>query len=671
MTTRISAIIMGVILSGISVLASESTCHPLLPMPQEIKYGGKNVDIRTATVDMPARADEWCDALAAHGVNIDNASTYRISGELVSDIDGAPAHCDEAYTLRISKDGTRVSATSEKGIFWALQTLRQLAEFSGKESLPECEITDWPAFPWRGFMIDTGRSYISVDELKREIDVMSQFKLNVFHWHLTDNQAWRLESRIFPMLNDSSNMERQPGQYYTIAQARELVEYAKARNVMIVPEIDMPGHSGAFMRTFGHDMQSPEGMEILKLLVDEACATFDVPYLHIGTDEVKFTNPDFVPEMVEFVRDKGKKVISWNPGWNYDAGQVDMTTMWSYRGKPTPSVPAIDMRFHYINHFDTYADILALYRSNVYGKKLAGDGIAGVEIGLWTDRLVEDETSLIAQNSVYVSMLVVAERAWRGGGDEYFDRLGTNLNRDQAQDFEAFADFESRLLLHKDHSLDSMPIPYVGQTGVRWLITDAFPNGGDLSAVFPPETEGLKESYLYNDSVYGTSAADGAAVYLRHYWGNTIPAFYPDPQPNHTAYAFTWVYAPEDMEVGLQAETQNYSRSESDIPPPPGKWDYRESKIWINDDELMPPVWLSTHTERSNEISLTNENFAARAPIPVKLHKGWNKVLIKLPVGEFKTPETRLVKWMFTFVFTTPDGRHAAPGLIYSPQRKK
>lgn len=661
---------MGLIVSGLSVLASESPCHPLLPMPQEVKYGDNPIDIRSASIDMPAWTDEWCEALAAHGVRIDNSSAFSISGEFVYNIDGAPVHCDEAYTLSISKKGIRVTATSEKGIFWALQTLRQLAEFSGKGSLPECEITDWPAFPWRGFMTDTGRSYISIDELKREIDVMSQFKLNVFHWHLTDNQAWRLESRIFPMLNDSSNMERQPGKYYTIRQAKELVDYAKARNVMLVPEIDMPGHSAAFTRTFGHDMQSPEGMKILKLLVDEACRTFDVPYLHIGTDEVKFTDPGFVPEMVEFVRDRGKKVISWNPGWNYYAGGVDMTTMWSYRGKPTPGVPAIDMRFHYINHFDPYADIVALYRSNVYGQKQADDGIAGVEIGLWTDRLVEDEASLIAQNSVYVSMLVVAERSWRGGGDEYFDRLGTNLNREEARDFAAFADFERRLLQHKDHSLYSLHIPYVGQTGVSWLITDAFPNGGDLSAVFPPETEGLKESYLYNDSIYGTSTADGAAVYLRHYWGNTIPAFYSDPQPNHTAYAFTWVHAPEDMEVGLQAETQNYSRSESDIPPPAGKWDYRESKIWINDDEVAPPAWRSSHTVRSNEISLTNENFTARDPIPVKLHKGWNKVLIKLPVGEFRTPETRLVKWMFTFVFTTPDGRHAAPGLTYSPRKK-
>ena len=166
-------------------------------------------------------------------------------------------------------------------------------------------------------MQDVGRSYISVEELKREIEILSRFKINVFHWHLTENQAWRLESKIFPMLNDSINTVRMPGKYYTLEEARELVDFCKQHQVMLIPEIDMPGHSAAFIRTFRHDMQSPEGMKILKLLIDEVCETFDVPYLHIGTDEVAFTNPDFVPEMVSYVRSKGKKVISWNPGWHY------------------------------------------------------------------------------------------------------------------------------------------------------------------------------------------------------------------------------------------------------------------------------------------------------------------------------------------------------------------
>lgn len=659
-----------VLTSAIAAFPLSLADYPLIPVPQEIRFGKSSFPVKEACIDMPEWADAWTQTVSDCGIAVTPLAKFRIEGRIVGEIPGTPSGNDEAYRLCIDKKGITVDAVSAQGIYWALQTLRQIA-MAGGGRLPVCEVTDWPAFPWRGFMIDTGRSYVSLDELKREISVMSQFKLNVFHWHLTDNQAWRLESRIFPMLNDSVNMERDHGLYYTLTEARELVNFAKAHNVLLLPEIDMPGHSAAFERTFGHDMQSTEGMAILKLLVDEVCAAFDVPYLHIGTDEVRFTNPDFVPEMVRFVRERGKKVASWNPGWNYKEGEVDLTTMWSFRGKPTPGVPAVDMRFHYINHFDPYADLVALYRSNIYGNKQAGNDIIGVEIGLWTDRYVADETSMITQNSLYAAMLAVADRSWRGGGEEYFDILGTNLKEEETEDFAAFVDFENRLLWHKDHTLSSVPFPYVRQTPVRWLITDAFPNNGDLTAVFPPETEGLKESYVYADSVYGTSTANGASVHLRHYWGSLIPGFYPDPKPDHTAYAFTWVYAPEDMTVGLQAETQNYSRSEADVPPPPGKWDYRQSRILVNGSDIPAPVWTATHDHRTNEISLGNENFPARPPIPVRLHKGWNSVLLKLPVGQFTTPETRLVKWMFTFVFTTPDGRSAAPGLIYSPFRQK
>ncbi len=664
-------IISSFVLVAMAIYASalSASDYPLLPKPQTIEFGKSTFRIKNASVDMPAWQKTWESELQSAGITPSPKARFSIKGEIVTSIPDAPDNNDEAYSMSVSVKGIKVKAVSEKGLYWALQTLMQLAKDSGK--LPTCEIIDWPAFPWRGFMMDTGRSYISPEELKREISIMSRFKLNVFHWHLTENQAWRLESKIFPMLNDSVNMERQPGLYYTVEQAKEIMKFAKDHNVLLIPEIDMPGHSAAFVRTFRHDMQSPEGAKILKLLVEEACETFDsVPYLHIGTDEVRFTNPDFVPDMVSFVKSLGKKIISWNPGWNYNKGDIDLTTMWSYRGKPTPGIPAIDLRYHYINHFDIYADLIALYRSNIYGQKKAGEGIAGVEIALWNDRYIDNEQSLIAQNSVYTAMLAIADRSWRGGGEEYFDRLGTRLKESETEDFADFTDFENRLLWHKDHTLDSIFIPYVRQTNVKWRITDQFPNNGNLSAVFPPETEGPKESYTYNGTVYNTTPANGAGIYLRHVWGESVPAFYEKPLPNHTAYAYTWVYAPQKMEVGLQAETQNYSRSESDLPPKRGKWDYRESKFWINGKELPAPEWTSVHTERTNEITLGNENFAARPVIPVTLDKGWNQVMIKLPVGKFQAPETRLVKWMFSFVFTTPDGRHAAPGLIYSPDKQ-
>ena len=95
-------------------------------------------------------------------------------------------------------------------------------------------------------------------------------------------------------------------------------------------------------------------------------------------------------------------------------------------------------------------------------------------------------------------------------------------------------------------------------------------------------------------------------------------------------------------------EFQNYSRSESDLAPHQGTWDYKCSRAWLNGKEIMPPVWENTNTERSNEITLKNENYVSRPAIDIPLKKGWNKLMLKLPVGKFSSKGTRLVKWMFT-----------------------
>ncbi len=654
-----------------TMLMAQAGLRPLLPMPQEYKATGKTFTMGKVKVNTPVLQADWEKFVTEAGGVVTDRASAEIKVEIVSAIEEAPINQNEAYRLKVSGKEIKIEATTQQGVYWAMQTLRQLETKKGKFS--GCDIVDWPSFRIRGFMQDVGRSYISMDELKREIEVLSRFKINVFHWHLTENQAWRLESKIFPMLNDSVNTTRMKGKYYTLDEARELVDFCKQHNVMLIPEIDMPGHSAAFQRTFRHDMQSPEGMKILKLLVEEVCETFDVPYLHIGTDEVGFSNPTFVPDMVAFVRSKGKKVISWNPGWNYQPGEVDMTQLWSYRGKAQPGIPAIDSRFHYINHFDTFSDVISLYNSRIYNQPIGSDDLAGCIVALWHDRYIPNEWNILIENNTYPTMLALAERAWRGGGTEYFDKHGTILPGEDSEEFKAFADFERRMLWHKERSFKGYPFGYVKQTHAKWNITDAFPNGGDLTKSFPPEQE-LKAEYEYEGKKYGTREAIGSGFYLRHVWGTLVPGIYKEPQENHTAYAYTWVYSPKDQEVGLWAETQNYSRSEMDLAPPQGKWDYRESRMWLNDEEILPPTWTATHRERSNEIPLGNENCVGREPLKVHLHKGWNKVLLKLPVASFRQlsqPEIRLNKWMFTFAFVTPDGEKAVDGLIYSPNKTK
>ena len=668
MKRRFSSFIGMILVCAVTIA---QTSISLLPKPQLYKDTGKNFTMGKVKLSTPVLRPEWEVFIMNAGGEIVEHSSSVIEVELVPSIEEARLNGAEAYRLSVSNKRIKIEAVTEQGVYWAMQTLRQLERKKGKRSsVAGCEIVDWPAVRIRGFMQDVGRSYISMEELKREIEILSRFKINVFHWHLTENQAWRLESKIFPMLNDSVNTIRMPGKYYTLEEARDLVDFCKKHQVLLIPEIDMPGHSAAFVRAFRHDMQSPEGMKILKLLLDEVCETFDVPYLHIGTDEVEFTNPHFVPEIVAYVRSKGKKVISWNPGWHYKPGEIDMTHLWSYRGKAQPGIPAIDSKFHYLNHFDVFGDIVALYNSRIYDQAEGSEDIAGTILALWHDRLIDNEWNLVIENGLYPNMLAIAERAWRGGGTEYFDGLGTILPPEDTEAFKEFADFEKRMLWHKEHTFKGYPFAYVKQTNVKWNITDAFPNGGDMDKVFPPEQE-LKDTYHYNGNTYGVRQAIGAGIYLRHVWGDMVPAFYADPKENHTAYAYTWVYSPKDQEVGLWAEFQNYSRSEMDLAPLPDKWDYKGSRIWINDREILPPVWTATHKVKSYEVPLGNENCVGRVPLAVHLNKGWNKVFLKLPIGKFKMAETRLVKWMFTAVFVTPDGERAVEGLIYSPDKQK
>ncbi|MBQ3767260.1 MAG: family 20 glycosylhydrolase [Bacteroidales bacterium] len=578
----------------------------LLPLPKQVEYTGGTV-----------RADA------------------PVTETLVDAVPEALLNEKEAYRLTVGKTGIRIEAATEQGLWNARQTLKQLVR---KGRIPCCRIADWPSFRVRGWMMDVGRTYVSLEELRREVDVFSQFKVNVFHLHLTENEAWRLESRKYPQLNAPESMLRQPGLYYTQDEMRELDAYCRERGVILVPEFDMPGHSRAFERAMGFGMQTPEGKAVLKELIAEACEVFGGPYFHIGTDEVAFTDPDFVPEMVAAVRALGKKAVSWNPGWKYKPGEIDATQLWSYRGRAQEGIPAVDCRLHYVNHFDLFGDVVALQTSTIYGQPEGSADIAGSIIALWNDRYLPEEENILRENNLYVSVLALADRAWRGGGYQYFNGFGTVLPEDgPARD--DFLDFENRMLSYRETVLKDAPMSYVAQGQARWAVSEAYANGGDLEKAFPPE-----EGRWVTDRV-----VTGSGIYFRHVWGPAmVSGYYEDPQPDHTVYARTKVWSPRRQAVGLLFETQNYSRSEHDPVPPEDAWDFRHSRLWLNGEEVHPPKWTGS------------TNCTGRPPMPVTLDKGWNEILVKLPVGAFTTPETRLVKWMFTCALTTPDGRAAA-----------
>ena len=575
---------------------------------------------------------------------------------------------DERYSLSVTGDGVKVGAATETGVIRAIQTIAQMME--GEESVKACLIEDWPAFKLRGWMHDVGRSFITVDELKRQIRLFGRFKVNTFHWHLTENQAWRFEIKKYPQLTSKSSMTRFAGKYYTQQECREVAELAADYGITVIPEIDMPGHSQAFERAMGHSMQTDQGMEELKSILDEVCDVFpDAPYIHIGADEQQITYPNFLKTITDYLHQKGKRVVVWNPirGVTITSSTgADMTQMWSTAGKKITGLPNIDCRYNYINHFDVFADLVGIYKSNIYYAERGSKEVAGEITATWNDRLVEDELSIMRQNNVYASVLASTERAWKGGGSQYIETGGTTLPN-KGEEFDEFADWERRFLFHKAHSLAGTPISYVRQTNVHWRVTDAFPNGGSSTKAFPPETEGLKERYVYDGHTYSSRYVTGAGIYLRHTWGTTVPAHYVNPQLDHTAYAWTYVYSPTDQEAGAFIEFQNYGRSENDQAPNSGKWDRKGSRIWLNDVEIKAPNWKNAGKTINSETPLRDENFTARNPVKIQLQKGWNKVFLKLPYVQ--ASGVWLNKWMFTFVITDVEGRDALDGLVYSPSQ--
>ncbi|MBO5920773.1 MAG: family 20 glycosylhydrolase [Bacteroidaceae bacterium] len=650
----------------------------LLPKPQVIELTNGNAFAlgRTVTITDPTDCTLLREFFTDNGCTIADGG-IPVTVTLVTSIEGAYdyelyGYENESYSLEITADAINIKAVTKTGVIRAVQTLSQLAEgYDGTPQLESLTMTDWPAFKLRGYMHDVGRSFITTEELIKQIKLFSRFKINTFHWHLTENQAWRFEVKAYPQLTSNASMTRFAGQYYTQEDCKAVMAAAKKYGIVVIPEIDMPGHSEAFKRAMGYDMQSTDGKKALKKVLDEVVEVFaDAPYIHIGGDEVA-TTAAYLNEMIAYVESKGKKAGIWNRinGINQSDLNASITQMWASSGTLAAGKPNIDCRYNYTNHFDVFADLVGIYKSNIYYRQQGDPEVAGTLSCAWNDRKTPTQEDIIIQNNVYANVIASGERAWIGGGKEYIEKGGTTLPN-SGKEYDEFADFERRFLFHKANSLKNEPIAYVKQTNVRWRITEPFPNGGDMNASFAPETEGLKESYTVNGTTYGTGIATGAGIYLRHTWGNnTVPTYYGTTNHNNvTSYAWTYVYSDKTQTVGAQIEFQNYGRSEKDSAPDAGKWDRKGSRIWLNDSEILPPTWDNTGVGINNEVDLKNENFTARKPIQVTLKEGWNKVFIKLPyVG---ASGVRLNKWMFTFVLTDLDGKNAVEGLVYSPNKR-
>ena len=238
--------------------------HPLFPTPAKVQNGkgsfviGKNLQVQGNGGYADKLAAGLQTELKEAGLQSSPASgTIRL--ELTNDCKMA----DEAYTLVVEPNSILLQASSEAGLFYAKEALLQLSRF-GKGNVRACKIQDQPRYGWRGFMLDESRHFFGKEKVKQYLDIMASLRLNVFHWHLTDEPGWRIEIKRYPKLTTEGAVgnwhdPKAPATFYTQEEIKEIVAYAADRHIMVVPEFDMPGHATAVCRSYPEISGGGEG----------------------------------------------------------------------------------------------------------------------------------------------------------------------------------------------------------------------------------------------------------------------------------------------------------------------------------------------------------------------------------------------------------------------------
>ncbi|MGB4816553.1 MAG: family 20 glycosylhydrolase [Ferruginibacter sp.] len=620
----------------------------LIPLPQQLTWKKGTFPLYKCRAIVVTDSALMKEARDLENIFIENGLQTSINNKvgkdeiqivLQFDTSNSSKMANEAYILKISEKKILLTAKTTHGIFYGIQTLRQLMRDG--VMIDACEITDQPAFAWRGYMIDVGRNYMSIPLLKQQIDVMAMYKLNIFHFHATEDIAWRLAIKQYPQLTAPETMLRHKGMYYTQAEIKELIAYCKERHITFVPEIDMPGHSAAFKRAMKVDMQSNSGMKYLKNILKEICSTYDVPYIHIGADEVKITNKNFIPEFTAYIESLGKKVIGWQPGGNFTNSTIRQLWMDDNAHHTSNNqVQLIDSRHLYLNHMDPLEAVTSIFNRKIGDKENGDAATLGGTICMWPDRAVAKEEDVLRMNPVYPGMMAFAERIWRGGGQS-----GWIANIDDG-DRKSFTEFENRLLDNKKLYFSNKIFNYAKQSNIVWKLYGPYNNNGDLAKQFIPETKNLNET---NTKIYKEQT--GGTIVLRHWWAPLIKGAIDNPKASTTWYATTQIWADEDGVKNFWIGFNNISRSPSTDSPPADGWDDKSSAVWVNGILIEPPHWLRAGQKGNSEIPLLDEGYEYRSPTKIFLKKGWNEILIKAPIGSFKGRDWQNpVKWKFTFV---------------------
>jgi hexosaminidase len=473
-----------------------SSMRHIIPLPRIVEPADGTFTITAETSIIVAPGDEraaWVARYLADVIGLSAgpqpprvlvqdtpAARDAIALELDPSIPGA-----EAYELKSSPDGVRIRAGQPAGLFYGVQSFRQtlpaFVEFAAvrpDESRPVLaaagRVADEPRFPWRGAMLDVARHFLSVDEVKRYVDLMAIHKLNRLHLHLADDQGWRIEIRSWPNLaahGGSTEVGGGAGGFYTHAQYSELVRYAAERFITIVPEIDMPGHTNAALASYAElncDGIAPPpytGIEVgfsalcldkeitytfIDDVVREIAAITPGPWFHIGGDEVKTLAPEryarFIERVQTIVQSHGKQVIGWDEIAAATLHPTSIVQHWQPKASPAPAaakgarlILSIASRTYLDMKYDSTTP-LGLMWAGLVSLRSAYDwepvelaapapesALLGVEAPLWSETVkgIRDVEFL-----AFPRLVAIAEVGWSPGKsrdwESFKERLGAH-----------------------------------------------------------------------------------------------------------------------------------------------------------------------------------------------------------------------------------------------------
>lgn len=465
--------------AAMSACGGARPIHSVVPAPLSVERpDGDDFVVSASTVISVTPGDEhasWVARYLSEYVGLAAGETApRVDGVAmpasgmmhlaIGPVEGAG---DEGYDLRVASDRVTLTANHAAGLFYGVQTLKQLLPaFVAHEAyraaparpirIAPIHVVDRPRFAWRGAMLDVARHFFTVDDVKRYIDLISAYKLNRLHLHLADDQGWRIEIRSWANLTTtggSTEVGGGPGGFYTQAQYADIVAYARDRFVTIVPEIDLPGHTNAALASYaelncdGVARSLYTGIEVgfsalcvdkditykfIDDVVREIAAMTPGPYFHVGGDEVKTLTGDqyraFIERVQGIVQSHGKHMIGWDEIQSINLLPTTIVQHWQPEHAPKAAVERgakivvsvanrayLDMKYDagtpLGQDWSGLIDVQAAYNWDpaTVAEGIPEASILGVEAPIWTETLASmRDVELMA----FPRLPAIAEVAW-------------------------------------------------------------------------------------------------------------------------------------------------------------------------------------------------------------------------------------------------------------------